>query len=147
VLSNQSDLRWTSLALSNCFGNVNEHRKGVIYSFWKALTSNESPTIFGAEVSRDFIFVDDVIEAIKLAIKTPSMRRVNISSNTEISIGTLYEKISRLLKKRIVPVVEQPILGEIFKSHLDNRLAKEIWGWEPNFDINEGLRLALERTI
>ena len=144
LLCELHNVNWTSLALSNCFGPLTNHRRGVIYEFAKALKLGEAPKIHGREVTRDFIFVSDVIDAISLAIETPANMRVNISSSTETSLVDLYWKVAAHLEINLKPVLSSVIPGEIVRSSLSNKLAKDIWGWVPKVSLDKGLELALE---
>jgi UDP-glucose 4-epimerase len=144
VLSEKFETPWTSLALSNCYGPVKDHGRGVIYQFWKALREGRSPHINGPDVTRDFVYIDDVIAAIELAIKKPTYARVNISSNSEISLLNLFKVIAIELQSKIEPTIGAPIVGEVLRSCLGNQSAKELLGWSPNISLQEGIKLALE---
>jgi UDP-glucose 4-epimerase len=143
VLSAKYGSHWSSLALSNCYGPVREHGRGVIYQFWRAITQNESAKIYGSEVTRDFVHVDDAIEAICLAIKNPTNCRVNVSSNTEISLFDLYSKVAQELGSKLKAEIHEAIVGEVLRSKLDNSLAFELLGWAPRIDLDEGIKTSL----
>ena len=134
---------WTSLALSNCFGPTNIHKKGVIFEFSNAIKNNIAPVIFGPDNTRDFIYIEDVLDAIELAIAKPINQRINISSNQQISLLELYNLIASEVNSLIKPIIEKPKFGDILKSQLDNYLAKKALGWEPKVDIKRGVSLAL----
>jgi UDP-glucose 4-epimerase len=131
---------WSSLALSNCYGNFSLNPKGVIFEFYKRLFENAQSSIFGRDVTRDFIFIDDVLEAIKLAMLTPTNCRVNISSGTETTLENLYNLMCSILGKEIQPLVKSPINGQVLRSCLDNHLARELLGWAPEVSLDQGLR-------
>jgi UDP-glucose 4-epimerase len=145
VLSEANKMGWSSLAYSNVYGPVISHQKGVIYEFWKALTSDSSPTIFGKEVTRDFLFIDDAVRAIVLAAESPINTRVNISSGKEISLISLFEKISRILNASIEPRVLPARTGEILRSCLDNQRAFKILNWTPIVDLDSGLGMSIPK--
>jgi UDP-glucose 4-epimerase len=134
---------WSSLALSNCYGPVRAHGKGVIYQFWKAISENRIPDIFGSEVTRDFIHVDDVIAAVQCAIDRPTMSRINISSATETNLIEVFNSIKVILRSNINPNVLEPGFGEVRRSSLNNARAKLILGWEPKISFQDGLRESL----
>jgi UDP-glucose 4-epimerase len=140
VLSEIRKSNWTSLALSNCYGPVTQQTQGVIYEIWKNLQSGERPVIYGTETSRDFIYIDDVVEALSLAMANPVNRRVNISSNTSVTLGYLYQEILSILMMQVEPVIRDVKIGHIEQSKLENTLAKELLGWYPKIDIRTGLR-------
>jgi UDP-glucose 4-epimerase len=143
ILCSRFNVKWTSLALSNCYGPVDEHGKGVIYEFSKAIGSGETAIINGKDVTRDFIYVGDVLHAIEMAVKKPVNTRVNISSNSETSLGELYAQICRLKNVPENCLFRDPAPGEVLRSRLDNSLALKLLGWEPITSIEEGLKLSI----
>ena len=147
IFCESAAIGWSSLALSNCYGPVREHGKGVIYQFWKAISENRSPNIYGAEVTRDFVYIDDVTAAIRKAIEKPTMKRINISSGMETNLLEVFDSIQRILKTTIKPNILNPGFGEIRRSSLSNSQAKSILGWEPKTSFEDGLRKALTGSM
>jgi UDP-glucose 4-epimerase len=143
VISTHHGINWASLALSNVYGDVDENPKGVIFEFWKRLTVHEECQINGSDVTRDFIHVDDVVDSIYLATLNPPNSRINISSGTEISLLNLYELICDCMEVSQKPKIMKPRNGEVLRSCLSNKLAKELLGWEPKVSISSGISRAL----
>ena len=143
IISNLNGSNWSSLALSNCYGSVADNPKGVIYSFYKNNIEGMQSVINGIDVTRDFIHVNDVVLAIDAALKTPTNRRVNISSNTEISLIDLHSKIANLMSTAINPIFASKREGDVVKSRLDNSLAFNLLNWKPKIDIDLGLASAI----
>ena len=139
VIAELNNIGWTSLALSNCYGKVSTHPRGVIFEFFRRIDSGESPVINGIDVTRDFIHVSDVASAVMASIGNPTNCRLNISSNTEISLGELFAKVAQILDSDVKPVVNPPREGDVLKSRLDNRKALKMLKWEPKIGIDEGL--------
>ncbi len=101
------------------------------------------PVINGAEVTRDFVHVDDVSRAILLAIgKTPNCR-INISSNSEVTLLELYKLVASVLGKDTLPSIRDLREGDVLRSRLDNSLAKKLLGWSPDLDLISGLKKSL----
>jgi NAD dependent epimerase/dehydratase len=100
---------------------------------------------------RDLTYVDDTVNGfIKVADSKKAIGEViNISSNTEISIGDLAKKIINLIdkdklqlktdKKRI-----RPKASEVLRLKGDNRKAKRLLGWKPQVTIDEGLATTIK---
>lgn len=143
ILCSRFNVNWTSLALSNCYGPVKEHGKGVIYEFCKTLDSGETAVINGKEVTRDFIYIGDVLQAIEMAAVKPLNLRVNISSNSETSLGALYSEICQIKKIQENCIFREPAPGEVLRSRLDNSLARELLDWKPMTSLREGLKLSI----
>jgi UDP-glucose 4-epimerase len=144
IIAGNSKMHWSSLALSNCYGDIGLNKKGVIYKFWELMNSGVPPTIKGSDSTRDFIHVDDVINAVLCSIKDPSMQRVNISSASETKIEYIYSLIANLIGFNGKPNFEPANSIEIARSCLDNRLAKELWGWSPKIGIENGVRASIQ---
>jgi UDP-glucose 4-epimerase len=143
ALSEQSNVQWTSLALSNCYGLVTDQQKGVIFNFWKSLVSNESIFINGQETSRDFIHVDDVVHAILLAMDKPTNCRVNISTGRETTLETVFNLVSEKMGRTAEASLRPLPLGELTRSCLDNSLARDLLGWEPKILISDGIDISI----
>jgi len=90
--------------------------------------------------------VSDVVAAILKAIERPINTRVNISSQTEISLLELFNKIASLMKSDIRPVVLNAKIGDVLRSCLSNQKAGELLGWKPIVNLDEGLKLSLPLT-
>lgn len=109
--------------------------------FIDALNKNETPWITGdGTQSRDFIYVDDVVELMILMSKSKVFgESFNAGSGESTSINNLYRTISKIMSKDIkpnyiAPVFEPPItLGDITK-------AQTILGWKPKISLDEGLK-------
>jgi UDP-glucose 4-epimerase len=143
IYSNKAGINWTSLALSNCFGPVTEHGKGVIFQFWKAINEDLSPDIYGEDVTRDFVFVDDVVRAIELALDKPTNCRVNIGSGREVTLLEAFTQISQVMGSGVEPNILPARFGEIKSSCLDIQLAKSKLNWEPRFTFEEGIEASI----
>jgi UDP-glucose 4-epimerase len=126
---------WSSLALSNCFGDFNQENIGVLSKFIEHVQKGSPPTIYGAESSRDFIHLEDVVDAILLAIEHPANTRVNISSGREYNLVKLFSFIAEQFKSDVKPRIESARPGEVIRSSLDNELAFKLWGWKPKNEL------------
>jgi UDP-glucose 4-epimerase len=143
ILSAKFGFEWSSLALSNVYGDVVKNKKGVIYEFTNSLLRNKTPIIYGKEITRDFIYVDDVIRAIEKSLVASTQCRVNISSNLETSIYEIYDLVAGQLNSKIKPEIKAPRFGEIMRSKLDNSLAREKLDWNPLVSVIDGVKISL----
>jgi NAD dependent epimerase/dehydratase len=95
--------------------------------------------------TRDFTFVDDMVEAFfRVAESNVSAGKViNIGSNFEISVTELVEKVSRLMGKKLKIIRDsartRPVKSEVNRLWADNRKAKKLLGWKPKVSLEEGL--------
>lgn len=143
VLSEVASSSWSSLAYSNVYGPVLTHGRGVIFEFWKALSNNQTATIFGKDVTRDFLHIDDAARAIVRAVAQPTNKRINISSGTEINLFDLYNIVSKQMRVEIEPRIEPARAGEILRSCLSNAEARNILNWTPEIDLERGIALCI----
>ncbi|MBI4135106.1 MAG: NAD-dependent epimerase/dehydratase family protein [Candidatus Sungbacteria bacterium] len=120
-------------------GSVGEG--GVVAVFCKALAKGASLGINGSgEQTRDFIFVEDVVELNVLALKSEKRQAVyNVSTGIETSINKLAEMLIALSGKRVGVAHGAEVAGEVERSALDNRLVQQELGWEPKVALREGL--------
>jgi len=144
ILCEENGIGWTSLGLSNCYGPISENKKGVIYKFVESFSKQEAPVIYGGDMTRDFIYIDDVVDAITKTLNKPTNRRVNISSGIETNILQLFLTIRELLGSKLEPIIAEARFGEIQRNSLSNSLALEVLGWRPTTSLHEGLIKSLE---
>ena len=140
VLSEARKSEWSSLALSNAYGSVKIQKQGVIYRFWEDISNGINPTIFGAEVSRDFIHIDDVVDALIKVIEKPVNSRLNISSNTSTKLVDLLAEMQSIMGSSLEPLIQDSPLGEVGASQLSNKRAQELLNWAPRVDLFSSLK-------
>lgn len=143
IICEKHSISWTSLALSNVYGSVRENPKGVIYQFWRNLMLNQVCEINGPDVTRDFVYVEDVVEAIVLASNANLNTRLNISSGKEISLIELYSLICEEMGKKNKPIFLEERNGDVTRSCLSNARAKSLLNWSPKTSLIQGLKLSL----
>ena len=143
VLSEARGSEWSSLAISNVYGSVRIQKQGVVYRFWNDIQSGISPTVFGASVARDFIHIDDVVDALIKVIEKPVNCRINISSNTSTKLLDLLGEIINIMGSDTSPIIEVAKFGDVTVSQLDNSKAKDLISWNPQVDLINGLERSL----
>jgi UDP-glucose 4-epimerase len=118
----------------------------VIPRFITALAAGESPVIFGdGEQSRDFTYIDNVVDANVLAIDAPDVagRTINVACGQRVSLNELVTELQSLLGTSVEVAYAAPRSGDVKHSLADITRARELLGYEPGVDLREGLR----RTI
>ena len=115
----------------------------VIPNFITAALRGESPTIFGdGEQSRDFTYVDNVVEGNVLAMSASGVvagRAYNVACGDRITLNELVATIGRVLGRAIEPRYEAPRPGDVRHSMADTTRAREDFGFEPVVGFEEGL--------
>jgi UDP-glucose 4-epimerase len=107
-----------------------------------------SLVIFGdGSQSRDFCFVDDVVEALVEAATARDINRavINIGSGYEVSINDLAARIARGVGQRVSLLYNRTHSGGVSRLVADVGLAHTLLGWTPRTTLDEGLRQILER--
>ncbi len=143
-------LETVSLRFGNVYGPGSEHKSSVVAEFIRNALTGESLEIYGdGKQTRDFIFIDDLIEAIMLSCVSPEIggETFQIASNRETTITELVDLLLHLLKRfglsNINVVTADPRQGDVKRNFSDTNKAKKRLGWTPIFDLEKGLK----RTI
>ncbi|HTN99758.1 MAG TPA: NAD-dependent epimerase/dehydratase family protein, partial [Microthrixaceae bacterium] len=140
-------LEYTSLALANVYGpRQDPHGEaGVVAIFAGKLLSGEQCRIFGAGAqTRDYVYVDDVVDAFVRAAERGSGLICNIGTGLETSVNELYSVMAANAGVTEGPEHADARHGELERSALDAGRAKLHLGWEPFTKLEDGTRSVLE---
>ena len=140
--SNLHEMAAISLRFSNAYGPWGSLTSpNAIDIFTRRLLKGDLPVVYGSgEQTRDFIYIDDIIDAFMRAMKVAWCGELNISTNTETTINRIYKYIADELGSDVEPKYEEAKEGELFQSRLDASLAQEVMGWVPRTSIGEGIK-------
>lgn len=121
----------------------------VIPKFIKLLLNDERPTINGdGKQSRDFTYIENVIEANLKALKADSKysgEAFNIAFGGREYLNDIYSLLAELLdKKNIKPIYGPDRVGDIKHSNADISKAKRLLGYDPDWSFEKGIREAIE---
>lgn len=120
----------------------------VIPKFIKMLMNDETPTINGdGRQSRDFTYVENVIEANLKACLAPheaAGNTFNIAYGGREYLIDIYHSLTRALGKDIEPNFGPDRAGDIKHSNADISKAREMLGYDPDYDFDSGLKLAID---
>jgi UDP-glucose 4-epimerase len=140
-------LRWTSLALGNVYGPRQDPagEAGVVSIFGGRMLEDRDVTIYGdGEQSRDFIYVDDVVEAIVASLTGGDGERLNVGTGNRTSINQLFEALAELADYGRKPSYAPRRTGELEHIALDVFRAIEVLGWSPATTLRDGLAATLD---
>ena len=141
------ELEYTSLALANVYGpRQDPHGEaGVVAIFAGLLLAGEPCTIFGdGTQTRDFVYVDDVVDAFVRAADRGSGLLCNIGTATETSVNELYDTMASVAGVSAEALRGTARPGELARSALDPGRAKLHLGWEPWTDLRTGVGEVLD---
>jgi len=140
-----------SLRYFNIFGprqSANNAYAAVIAAFAKALLAGERPTIFGGgEQSRDFTYVDNVVHANLLALKSSRPiggAVINIACGRRITVTQLAERMADLCgRPDLVPIYKPDRAGDVKHSLADLARAETLLGYDPVTNFEDGLAMTM----
>ena len=125
-------------------GQVHTREYGVIGIFAGRMLRGESVTIFGdGEESRDYVFIDDVVDAA-LAAARGSPATCLVGSGVATTTRRIFDLVAEATSYGRAPRYEPARPGEIRRVALSPRLAGERWGWRPATPLERGIALAVE---
>ena len=105
------------------------------------MLSDRVPEISGdGNQTRDFVFVDDAVHAIALAVEHGGGRLVNVGTGLETSVNALSRLLAGIVGYRGEPTFVPAQPGEARRMALDNSLAEQELGWRPWTHLEDGLR-------
>ncbi|OPX29998.1 MAG: LPS biosynthesis protein WbpP [Candidatus Omnitrophica bacterium 4484_171] len=139
-----------SLRYFNVFGprqSLENKYAVVVPKFITSLLKDETPPIYGnGEQSRDFTYIDDVVEAnLSALVKEGAGGEVfNIAGGEPHSVNELLYLLKQIIGKDIEPEYLDPRPGDVYKTHACVSKAKKLLGWQQKIDFYEGLKRTAE---
>jgi UDP-glucose 4-epimerase len=140
-------LDFVALRLANIYGprQNSKGEAGVIAIFSGKMIAGEKIYINGSgKQTRDFVFVEDVAEAGKMALEKDKMGVFNLGTGQETDINTLFKKIRKILNSDCEEAHGPAQAGESKRSCLDSSKIKKVLGWSPKYNLDEGLKITAD---
>jgi UDP-glucose 4-epimerase len=135
-------VEFTSLAMANIYGpRQDPHGEaGVVAIFAGLLLDGKPCTIFGdGQQTRDFVYVDDAVDAFVRAADRGSGLLCNVGTGVETSVNQLYAAMAEAAGVDAPATHAEPRAGELARSALDPARAGLHLGWEPWTDLSSGV--------
>lgn len=146
AFSHTFGLEVVALRYFNVFGprqDPGSKYSAVIPKFIAQMMAGQSPTVHGDGLqSRDFSYIDNVIEANLKACTAPGAAGLafNIACHERTNLLQLVEVLNEILGTDLSPELGEPRPGDIKHSLADISLAREVLGYDPRVDFAEGIR-------
>lgn len=145
VFTNVYGLKTVALRYFNVFGprqDPNSEYAAVIPKFIKLISENKSPIIYDdGEQSRDFTYVDNVVQANIKAADHPTVTGVfNAACGSKMTVNELARELMDIIGNNVEPTYEPPRPGDIKHSLADSSKAQQSFGFKPEMSIKEGLQ-------
>lgn len=141
------DLEYTALAMANVYGPRQDlnGESAVISVFGSAMLKGQNVTIYGdGSQTRDFVFVDDVVDAFYKALDLGGGLIINLGTSRETEVNELFREMARQIGYSQPPQYRPSRSGEILRSALDVSRARDHLGWEPWTTLGEGLKSTIQ---
>jgi len=138
-----TSIRRVSLRLANVYGPRQraDGEGGVVGIFMERIVRGEPVDVFGdGEQTRDFVFVDDVVDALILALDARESVTLNIGTGVQTSVNALLATLSDVMGASTSVRHGPERAGEVRDSCLDPSRAADAFGWRPKTDLVSGLR-------
>ncbi|HIE38835.1 MAG TPA: NAD-dependent epimerase/dehydratase family protein [Anaerolineales bacterium] len=137
------------LRIFNAYGpgqNLPPSHPPVVPRFLQQALRGGSLVIFGGGAqTRDFVYVDDVVDALVTAATARDVDRriVNVGSGRETSINSLVALVAEVVGREVEVLHSPAESGGVSRLHADISLARRLLDYEPRVDLREGLRRTL----
>jgi UDP-glucose 4-epimerase len=139
-------LETAALRFGNVYGAHSSHKGSVVAKFIRGILAGEPLRVFGdGGQTRDFVYVEDLVEAIVLAVEKPGIggQLFQIATHQEHTVAEVAEELNSLAQKhlgRTSPIVyEKERKGEVRRNFSDITKARRMLGFEPRHDLKTGL--------
>jgi nucleoside-diphosphate-sugar epimerase len=142
-------LETISLRYFNVFGPYQDPTSqyaAAIPAFVTLILKDKSPTIYGdGEQSRDFTYIDTVVDANLLAarVKRTAGEVINIACGQAVTINQIIGMINKLVGKNVKPIYAPSRAGDVKHSLADITLARKTIGFNPAISFQQGLEKAI----
>ena len=140
------------LRFGNVYGPHSKHKSSVVAKFFKKALSGEVLEIYGdGTQTRDFIYINDLIQAILLSAnshKNIGGEIFQIATFKETTVNEIAQKIKEIVEnktgKRVKIIYTKPRIGDVKRNYSDISKAKRLLGYEPKYNLEKGLLKTFE---
>lgn len=140
--TSQLGLSTCALRLANVYGSRQDGSKecGAIAIFTKKIFQGESPFLNGTgDTTRDYVYVDDVVDAFMRALTVSEEGVCNIGTGIETSTRDLFTKVTHALHSTVSPIPRPEVQDLVRRVALDCSRAREVLGWQPHVGLDAGI--------
>jgi len=136
-----------ALRFGNVYGPFSGHKDSVVAKFIKNAIKREPLTIYGdGRQTRDFIFIDDLIEAIKLSVASPGVAGeiFQIATSRETTVGELVDILIPIFSEtgttKIIVDHAEKRKGDVKRNFSNTAKAEKLLNWRAAISLEKGLR-------
>jgi len=146
-IAQSSHFRYTILRYGNVYGPRQDPNgeAGVVAILTGKLLNQEKPVLYGyGKMIRDYVYVDDVVDANILSVNKGDGWTLNIGTGKPTTVNEIYKNLSGIFDTWIEPESIEKRPGEIDKIYLNPNKAAEILNWKPKTSLEQGLKKTVE---
>ena len=146
-------LETVALRIFNAYGpgqSLPTSHAPVVPRFLQAALSGGSLVVYGdGQQTRDYVYVDDVVDALVAAASAKGISRevINVGRGQETSVADLIVHVQTATGHEVNVLYNPQKAGGVARLAADIGRARELLGFRPTIDLNAGLRLTLERDL
>ncbi len=140
-------LPFISLRFANVYGprQNSKGKQGIVAIFIDKMLTDKQPTISeDGKLTRDFVYVDDAVEANILAMKKNKVGIFNVGTAKETDINIIFRKLKNLTNSKCKKVHSLVKPYEQKRSCLDFQKIKKELGWKPKYSLEKGLQITVD---
>ena len=140
-------LNYTALRFANIYGPRQDPfgEAGVVAIFTKKMLKNDQPLINGNGMqTRDYVYVEDVVNAVMLALENNVNDTFNVGTGVETTVNDLFRLLVELTGSNVREMHGPAKKGEQMRSCLSFDKIKKTMEWEPSIPLRTGLANTVE---
>jgi len=144
-------VKTTALRFSNVYGPLSSHKNSLVARCIRRVLDGDHIEIYGdGENTRDFLYIDDLVNAVLLAAETDAAAGevFQIATNQETTVNELIAQLLPILEqqgfKNTKVLHEGARLGDVRRNFADTSKAHKLLNWEPQTDLDKGLKNTLD---
>jgi UDP-glucose 4-epimerase len=131
------------LRFSNVYGPFASHKESVVAQFFNDAFHKRALTVHGdGRQTRDLIFVDDLVQGIRLALESARAAGeiIQLGTGVETTVMELASQVQAHLPYEIALIHKPPRVADIGRNYSDIRKARKLLDFNPRVPLEEGLR-------
>lgn len=145
------EIETVCLRFGNVYGPLSGKKDSVIAKFIKLAMAGDVLEIYGdGTQTRDFIYVSDLVQAIRLAASKPGIggEIFQIATNRETTVAEIVDKLLPILARHGVADVQiihgEKRKGDVMRNYSDTSKARELLEWECTYALVDGLERVVD---